>query len=378
MQVGEERLPAPQPVVLLLDRLLDLEQQVGVGPHVVGAVDDPCARARCSPRRDRGALPGARSTSTSCPARTSSVTPAGVSATRYSRFLTSRGTPTRIADSWSWRAASPRVTGSPTASWVRPVGALLGRSLGTRPPWPSDASPTPRRRWPAAPRLGRSVSGASTARRAPRRRMQRCTPTPSIPRPAASGGRRRRHARLARRLGARGARGPRAPSWCWPSRAGRSRPSAGRSPGTWTPRPTPRTACPWSATSWPRRSARSPTPAARSPARASRRRTPSTPCDVLAVLLVVLPVGWLLLRWLPWRLRYAREAGAARRLLPGTPDLEILAARALATAPLPRLPPCRPGPAPPGAPATRRRPGPRRAGAGAARPAPARPVPGRR
>jgi hypothetical protein len=62
-----------------------------------------------------------------------------------------------------------------------------------------------------------------------------------------------------------------------------------------------------------------------------------TLATVLAVVLVVLPVGWLLLRWLPWRLRYAREAGAARRLLTGTPDLEILAARALATAPLPRL-----------------------------------------
>jgi hypothetical protein len=58
---------------------------------------------------------------------------------------------------------------------------------------------------------------------------------------------------------------------------------------------------------------------------------------VLAVVLVALPVGWLLLKWLPWRLRYAREAGAARRLLAGTPDLEILAARAMATAPLPRL-----------------------------------------
>jgi hypothetical protein len=62
-----------------------------------------------------------------------------------------------------------------------------------------------------------------------------------------------------------------------------------------------------------------------------------TLATVLAVVLVVLPVGWLLLRWLPARLRYAREAGAARRLLAGTPDLEILAARALATAPLPRL-----------------------------------------
>jgi hypothetical protein len=48
-------------------------------------------------------------------------------------------------------------------------------------------------------------------------------------------------------------------------------------------------------------------------------------------------VGWLLLRWLPWRLRYVREAGAARRMLAGTPDLHVLAARALATAPLPRL-----------------------------------------
>jgi hypothetical protein len=58
---------------------------------------------------------------------------------------------------------------------------------------------------------------------------------------------------------------------------------------------------------------------------------------ILAVVLVVLPVGWLLLRWLPWRLSYVREAGAARRLMTGAPDLDILAARALATAPLPRL-----------------------------------------
>jgi hypothetical protein len=62
-----------------------------------------------------------------------------------------------------------------------------------------------------------------------------------------------------------------------------------------------------------------------------------TLATVLALVLVVLPVGWLLLRWLPARLRYAREAGVARRLLAGTPDLDILAARALATAPLARL-----------------------------------------
>jgi hypothetical protein len=30
-----------------------------------------------------------------------------------------------------------------------------------------------------------------------------------------------------------------------------------------------------------------------------------TLATVLAVVLVVLPVGWLLLRWLPWRLRWA-------------------------------------------------------------------------
>jgi hypothetical protein len=62
-----------------------------------------------------------------------------------------------------------------------------------------------------------------------------------------------------------------------------------------------------------------------------------TLATVLAVVLVLLPVGWLLLRWLPWRLRWAREAGAARQLLTGTPDLHLLAARAVATAPLPRL-----------------------------------------
>jgi hypothetical protein len=64
---------------------------------------------------------------------------------------------------------------------------------------------------------------------------------------------------------------------------------------------------------------------------------------VLAVVLVVLPVGWLLLRWLPWRLRWLREARAARQVLAGTPDLELLAARALATAPLPRLAALPPG-----------------------------------
>ncbi|WP_104525117.1 hypothetical protein [Blastococcus atacamensis] len=64
---------------------------------------------------------------------------------------------------------------------------------------------------------------------------------------------------------------------------------------------------------------------------------------VLAVVLVVLPVGWLVLRWLPSRLHYAREAAAARRMLTGVPEVELLAARAVATAPLPRLAALPPG-----------------------------------
>ena len=44
VQVGEERLPLAHPVVLLLDRLLDLEDQVAGGPHVVGGRQDLRAR----------------------------------------------------------------------------------------------------------------------------------------------------------------------------------------------------------------------------------------------------------------------------------------------------------------------------------------------
>lgn len=63
----------------------------------------------------------------------------------------------------------------------------------------------------------------------------------------------------------------------------------------------------------------------------------------LAVVLVLLPVGWAVARWLPWRLRWAEESRTARRLLTGTPDLELLAARAIATAPLPVLAALPPG-----------------------------------
>jgi hypothetical protein len=64
-----------------------------------------------------------------------------------------------------------------------------------------------------------------------------------------------------------------------------------------------------------------------------------TLATVLAVVLVLLPVGWALSRWLPGRLRWSREATAATRVLGrgAAPDLELLAARAIATAPLPEL-----------------------------------------
>ncbi|WP_233495903.1 hypothetical protein [Geodermatophilus sp. TF02-6] len=66
-----------------------------------------------------------------------------------------------------------------------------------------------------------------------------------------------------------------------------------------------------------------------------------TLATALAVVLVVLPVGWLLLRWLSWRLGWARAAGAAGAL--ATVDPDVLAARALATAPLSRLAALPPG-----------------------------------
>jgi hypothetical protein len=69
-----------------------------------------------------------------------------------------------------------------------------------------------------------------------------------------------------------------------------------------------------------------------------------TLATVLAVVLVVLPVGWLLVRWLPWRVGWVREANAVSRLAARAgPDLELLAARAVATAPLPRLAALPPG-----------------------------------
>ena len=39
MQIGEQRLAVAHAVVFGLDRLLDLQQQLRLGPHLVGAAD---------------------------------------------------------------------------------------------------------------------------------------------------------------------------------------------------------------------------------------------------------------------------------------------------------------------------------------------------
>lgn len=62
----------------------------------------------------------------------------------------------------------------------------------------------------------------------------------------------------------------------------------------------------------------------------------------LAVVLAAIPIAWALLRWLPARLRWMREATAARRMID---DVELFAARALARRSLRELATLGPAPA---------------------------------
>ena len=64
---------------------------------------------------------------------------------------------------------------------------------------------------------------------------------------------------------------------------------------------------------------------------------------VLALVVALLPIAYVLARWLPYRVGYAREASAAARL---RGDVELLALRAAATLPMHRL--ARLGPEPVG------------------------------
>jgi hypothetical protein len=58
---------------------------------------------------------------------------------------------------------------------------------------------------------------------------------------------------------------------------------------------------------------------------------------VLGVVVVVLLVGWALLRYLPWRTGWIREASAAVRLRDEGADLRLFAHRAVANRPLREL-----------------------------------------
>ena len=57
----------------------------------------------------------------------------------------------------------------------------------------------------------------------------------------------------------------------------------------------------------------------------------------LGVLLAALPIAWLLVRYVPGRLRWVREATAAARLRASGADLRLFALRALTSVPLHEL-----------------------------------------
>lgn len=54
----------------------------------------------------------------------------------------------------------------------------------------------------------------------------------------------------------------------------------------------------------------------------------------LGVLLAIIPIGYVLLRYVPWRGRWIREASAAAQLRIDAEDLHLFALRAIATRPL--------------------------------------------
>ena len=65
----------------------------------------------------------------------------------------------------------------------------------------------------------------------------------------------------------------------------------------------------------------------------------------LGILIAVIPIGYVLLRYVPWRGRWIREASAAARLRIDAEDLHLFALRAIATRPLYELQRVAPDPA---------------------------------
>ena len=54
-------------------------------------------------------------------------------------------------------------------------------------------------------------------------------------------------------------------------------------------------------------------------------------------LVALLPIAWVLRRWVPWRLRFLLDATAATKVVRGDGDLELFAWRAVTTMPLSRV-----------------------------------------
>jgi hypothetical protein len=65
----------------------------------------------------------------------------------------------------------------------------------------------------------------------------------------------------------------------------------------------------------------------------------------LGILLALIPILVALAHWLPWRVRWAREASAANRLKIDSDDLQLFALRAIANRPLDQLRRATPDPA---------------------------------
>ena len=172
-------------------RLLDLHDHLGLGEHRVGVRHDLGARdGEVARPRSRSPAPADASTTTRCPARTSSRTPSGVAATRYSLSLTSFGIPTSTracllvlsppgarstsAGVRSAQAYSTRLWNAPSASGsdgrpaaissasgglgvadpARPGGVDHALRTGSTPQLDAPARPAPMARLRCAPRTG--------------------------------------------------------------------------------------------------------------------------------------------------------------------------------------------------------------------------------
>jgi hypothetical protein len=110
VEVGEEQVPGLEQRDLLRLRLFDLYDHVGGREGLGGAAGDAGAGLDIVLVGEIDTVPGGGFTITSWPAATSSDTEDGVRPTRYSWFLISFGTPTRIFQAPVSRRLSGAIT----------------------------------------------------------------------------------------------------------------------------------------------------------------------------------------------------------------------------------------------------------------------------